>query len=331
MIPDRSTPASRLTGCSPSPCQLAAIDRTRTQRRRSAVPASQDRYDDLVTDRWGMTTPFVRKLAHKGQLLSGQSWMSRERGPFASPIWGAIMCRGSQLPLCGGTIHSLRTACPRAIHSPHQLSTRCGCRRRRAMHTVRAVSQTPTYDQLRGERINADVPPSEVDPPRLDQPGKHHPVDAPGLLAHGPSREVEANPATAWSWFESIEAGPSGKHHLWGEASGAAEQPDPSASPACRSRLRMSQAEKADLASATEREESLTPSPPGPPAALPPVAHARHTPSHGADNCSVPVSTVENLAQDKQASGRRAHPGRGLHPRSVDRPAMGYLMPKAVH
>ena len=28
----------------------------------------------------------------------------------------------------------------------------------------RTVSQTPTYDQLRGERINADVPAGEADP-----------------------------------------------------------------------------------------------------------------------------------------------------------------------
>jgi hypothetical protein len=38
---------------------------------------------------------------------------------------------------------------------------------------VRTVSQTPTYDQLRGERINADVPASEANPQLTDRPGRH--------------------------------------------------------------------------------------------------------------------------------------------------------------
>jgi hypothetical protein len=37
----------------------------------------------------------------------------------------------------------------------------------------RAVGQTPIYDQLRGERINADVPPSTVESDRLVSSGKH--------------------------------------------------------------------------------------------------------------------------------------------------------------
>jgi hypothetical protein len=35
------------------------------------------------------------------------------------------------------------------------------------------VGQTPIYDQLRGERINADVPPSPIDSPRPADPGRH--------------------------------------------------------------------------------------------------------------------------------------------------------------
>jgi hypothetical protein len=37
----------------------------------------------------------------------------------------------------------------------------------------RTVSQTPTYDQLRGERINADVPAGEADPHQGGHPGRH--------------------------------------------------------------------------------------------------------------------------------------------------------------
>jgi hypothetical protein len=51
---------------------------------------------------------------------------------------------------------------------------------RRVAPTVSRVSQTPTYDQLHGERLNADVPAiegdsfaSETDPDPLAHSGKH--------------------------------------------------------------------------------------------------------------------------------------------------------------
>ncbi|MBV9057936.1 MAG: hypothetical protein JO296_00915 [Pseudonocardiales bacterium] len=40
------------------------------------------------------------------------------------------------------------------------------------------MSQTPTYDQLRGERINTDVPAGEADPQPVDRPGRHRLQDA---------------------------------------------------------------------------------------------------------------------------------------------------------
>lgn len=86
----------------------------------------------------------------------------------------------------------------------------------------RTVSQTPTYDQLRGERINADVPAGEADPHPVGRPGKHRiPDDMPAesalsdvepgggsakdrsgkhQLRHGTPR---ADPARDWSWFET--------------------------------------------------------------------------------------------------------------------------------
>ena len=86
----------------------------------------------------------------------------------------------------------------------------------------RTVSQTPTYDQLRGERINADVPAGEADPHPVDRPGKHRiPDDMPAesalsdvepeggsakdrsgkhQLRHGTPR---ADPTRDWSWFET--------------------------------------------------------------------------------------------------------------------------------
>lgn len=195
------------------------------------------------------------------------------------------------------------------------------------MHTVRVVSQTPTYDQLRGERINADVPPSEVHPPRLDQPGKHDPLNAPDVLAHGQSRETEAELATAWSWFESVDAGPSGRHHLSSEVLAAVEVRDPApALPECHPRFGPGQAEKVSSVSGTGRDESPTPLVSGLPGAVPPVAHARHTPAHGGGSFATPA-----VSDDRPTGGRGAHQGHGPLPRAGHRSGLGHFMPKAVH
>jgi hypothetical protein len=45
---------------------------------------------------------------------------------------------------------------------------------------VRPMDRTPIYDQLRGERINADVPAVEADPQVVGRCGRHH---APGPTA----------------------------------------------------------------------------------------------------------------------------------------------------
>jgi hypothetical protein len=59
--------------------------------------------------------------------------------------------------------HIAPTGCPPSLHSPRWLSTGCGGRRRQSIPTVSLVSQTPLYDQLRGERINADVPTTDTE------------------------------------------------------------------------------------------------------------------------------------------------------------------------
>jgi hypothetical protein len=46
------------------------------------------------------------------------------------------------------------------------------------------MSQTPIYDQLRGERINADVPTPGVDPQPVDHTGQDRvPADATSAAA----------------------------------------------------------------------------------------------------------------------------------------------------
>jgi len=65
-------------------------------------------------------------------------------------------------------------------------------------HGVRPMDRTPIYDQLRGERINADVPAAEADPQVVGRRGRHHVlVVAPGQAAvvgpPGPSPGLDRN------------------------------------------------------------------------------------------------------------------------------------------
>jgi hypothetical protein len=87
----------------------------------------------------------------------------------------------------------------------------------------RGVSHTPTYDQLRGERINADVPASETDPQQVDPPGKHRlRDDAPAVAAVGGfSSGPGADLAEGWSWFTMVDSDQPGKHFLRENTPGA--------------------------------------------------------------------------------------------------------------
>jgi hypothetical protein len=71
-----------------------------------------------------------------------------------------------------------------ALSCIHSLYTACRCRsHRRCLYGV-AMRETPIYEQLRGERINADVPSSETGPSRLGPPGRHRRVpDTTGSVA----------------------------------------------------------------------------------------------------------------------------------------------------
>jgi hypothetical protein len=60
------------------------------------------------------------------------------------------------------------------------------------------MGQTPIYDQLRGERINADVPATGVDPQRVGHPGEQPvvaigPVPAAVFGPPGPATDLDAN------------------------------------------------------------------------------------------------------------------------------------------
>ncbi len=60
------------------------------------------------------------------------------------------------------------------------------------------MGQTPIYEQLRGERINVEVPATGADPQRVDHPGKHRllavaPVPAAVFEPPGPGTDLDGN------------------------------------------------------------------------------------------------------------------------------------------
>jgi hypothetical protein len=67
------------------------------------------------------------------------------------------------------------------------------------LYGVRLMGPTPIYDQLRGERINADIPATAAVPQLVDQPGKHHlPAVASGPVSvfgpsPGPGTDLDGN------------------------------------------------------------------------------------------------------------------------------------------
>ncbi|HEX5349791.1 MAG TPA: hypothetical protein VFW64_22290 [Pseudonocardiaceae bacterium] len=78
------------------------------------------------------------------------------------------------------------------------------------------MSQTPIYDQIRGERINVDLPaagsePTPVDPPDVDTPDVDtpdkggFPVSGAGPAVFARPLDVAADRAADWSWFAAAD------------------------------------------------------------------------------------------------------------------------------
>ncbi len=83
------------------------------------------------------------------------------------------------------------------------------------------MSQTPTYDQLRGERINADVPASEVNEQQVDHLGRHRLADDAVGAAVGGQPPGSGADLADWSGFGTGNSGHPGKHRLHDDAPGA--------------------------------------------------------------------------------------------------------------
>jgi hypothetical protein len=127
---------------------------------------------------------------------------------------------------------------------------------------------TPIYDQVRGERLNADVPPSGTDPPRADYHGKHRlspdtPVPAGVLGPPGPGDGFVQN------------------HHrrVWTYPAGL---PVPDGQPAATAW--------------------------GPRAALPPEAHTRQAPRHAASSPPASATDRNPAARGTTAGDRGVRP-----------------------
>jgi hypothetical protein len=85
------------------------------------------------------------------------------------------------------------------------------------------MGRTPIYDQLRGERINADVPAAEADPQVVGRRGRHHVlVVAPGPAAvvgpPGPSTGLDGNRHHLLETYPAVQpAGDGGRAvAVWG-------------------------------------------------------------------------------------------------------------------
>lgn len=88
---------------------------------------------------------------------------------------------------------------------------------------VRPMGRTPIYDQLRGERINADVPAAEAAPQLVGRRGRHHVlVVAPGPAAvvgpPGPSTGLDGNRHHLLETYPAVQpAGDGGRAvAVWG-------------------------------------------------------------------------------------------------------------------
>lgn len=135
------------------------------------------------------------------------------------PVWATCTTPCSRLALMD---------CASSAVNPqgsHRIST-AGAQPRPVVHIMwttglygaplrcRTVSQTPTYDQLRGERINADVPAGEADPHPAHRTGRHRIRDdmpaGSAVSDLGPGGDPTAN----WSGSAPGDSNRSGKHQL---------------------------------------------------------------------------------------------------------------------
>jgi hypothetical protein len=130
---------------------------------------------------------------------------------------------------------------------------------------------TPIYDQVRGERLNADVPPCGTDPPRADYHSKHR------LIPDTPVPAGVSGPPGPGDGFV-----PNHHRRAWTYPAGL---PVPDGQPAATAW--------------------------GPRAALPPEAHTRQAPRHAASSPPASATDRNPAAQGATAGDRGVQPEGG--------------------
>lgn len=167
------------------------------------------------------------------------------------------------------------------------------------------VSQTPIYDQLRGERIIADVPATGAEPQQVDPPGKHRPRTGRSGPAAVSGRSLGVGTDLSEGWCRSPAVEPAVQASVnarWPVESARETRP--------RGRTYPDQP-----ASSGQGAAALW----GPQAALPPAAHARR---EQAQRGSDPGA----LSRDLREGGRvllAEHYAEFAHAVRVENPATG--------
>lgn len=197
----------------------------RRRARCEVATAGLDRHRDEISGSDEAVTTYLHGKLRRKSEPADRMLTGRSSNRVVVRLTGGLHCSPWSVDPHGS--HILRassTESPQPVHHwctasttyPHDVEAV----RAAAALGCRGVSQTPTYDQLRGERINADVPASEADPHQVDHPGKHRlRDDAPAAAAVGGSSPVPgADLAEGWPWFGTREPARAGSANAPGSA-----------------------------------------------------------------------------------------------------------------
>lgn len=165
----------------------------------------------------------------------------------------------------------------------------------------RLVSPTPIYEQLRGERINADVPVCNAEPQRVAHPTSHRLWDTesgPAVAVAEPVSEP-GDSAAAWSWFAPADqSAPGARRAAW-----RAQSEHEGRRHRRRRSAEQSAGEGAEGPAGNGGDNRAGQWAPGP--ALPPPTHARHGHAQAADD---PLEPEHDSGSGAHATRSQARP-----------------------
>jgi hypothetical protein len=154
---------------------------------------------------------------------------------------------------------------------------------------VSPVYPTPIYDQLRGERINAEIPASD-------------PTAAESTFRRSPRAATGRTPS--WSWFTAPDPAVQPAINTTGSADPLREAPP--------------RGQTHSTSQPTGRDHGTSSATWGP-RAVPPPAHARHERVPPASGAPRPAAGHSPAAPGAAAAGHDAHRGPGQRPRQAGR------------